>query len=89
MPLARDSALADPSVVRLVEELRRTGDLCPLLEMLNDGEAGTARARTVLRTLGERDLDLLVQIALDKLIDVHVALRLMLQGADDAQDGRS
>jgi hypothetical protein len=52
----------------LVERLRATGHLQPLIDALRDGEAGPERARDALQLLGELDLQLLVQIALDTLL---------------------
>lgn len=56
----------------LVERLRTTGRLQPLIDALRDGEAGPERARDVLQLLGELDLRLLVQVALDTLIRDYV-----------------
>lgn len=56
----------------LVQALRDTGDLRPLIKALRDGDAGPERARDTLQVLGELDLRLLVQVALDTLISDYV-----------------
>jgi hypothetical protein len=56
----------------LVERLRITGHLQPLIDALRDGEAGKEQARDALQLLGELDLQMLVQVALDTLIRDHV-----------------
>jgi hypothetical protein len=56
----------------LVKELRATRNLHPLITMLRRGEGGPERARDALLMLGELDLELLVQVALDTLIDGFV-----------------
>ncbi len=40
----------------LVDALKKTGNLHPLIEVLRDGEAGPERARDALQLLGELDL---------------------------------
>lgn len=57
----------------LVDRLRETGNLHPLLDALRGGQAGPERARDALQLLGELDLQLLVQVALDTLISDHLA----------------
>lgn len=57
----------------LVERLRDTGNLQPLIDALRAGEAGPERARDALQLLGELDLLLLVQVSLDTLIRDYVA----------------
>jgi len=56
----------------LVGALKRTGNLRPLVEVLRDGETGPERARDALQLLGELDLELLIQVALDTLIRDHI-----------------
>jgi hypothetical protein len=64
-PEERETAL-------LVEVLRETGNLRPLVTVLRDDDGGPERARDALLLLGELDLELLVQIALDTLIHDYV-----------------
>jgi hypothetical protein len=56
----------------LVKALRATGNLHPLVAVLREPDGGPERARDALMLLGELDLELLVQVALDTLIDEHV-----------------
>jgi hypothetical protein len=68
--------------IELVNALRDTGNLRPLVAMLRATDDGPERARDALRALGEFDLDHLVQLALDTLIDDYVedpALALQLR----------
>jgi hypothetical protein len=57
---------------RLVNALRATGNLHPLIARLRRGEGGPERGRDALQMLGELDLELLVQITLDALVDAFV-----------------
>lgn len=56
----------------LVRDLVKSGNLHPLIERLRTGDTGPERARDALKTLGDLELDLLVQLALDTLIDLYV-----------------
>ncbi len=56
----------------LITALRATGNLAPLLTVLCGADGGPERARDALLLLGELDVELLVQIALDTLIDDHI-----------------
>jgi hypothetical protein len=56
----------------LVKTLRTTGNLHPLVALLRAPDGGPERARDALLLLGELDLELLVQVALDTLIEEHV-----------------
>jgi hypothetical protein len=56
----------------LVKAVRSTGNLRPLVAVLRQSDGGPERARDALLMLGELDLDLLVQVALDTLIDDHL-----------------
>ena len=69
-----DGALTagERETLELVQDLIDSGNLHPLVARLRGGETGPERARDALRTLGELDLDLLVQVALDTLIDRYV-----------------
>jgi hypothetical protein len=65
--LPRDEA----KTVELVAQLIRTGDTGPLVALLRGADGGPERARDALALLGELDNTLLVQVALDALIDAH------------------
>lgn len=56
----------------LVQDLIASGNLRPLIEQLRAGDTGPERARDALKVLGDLDLDLLVQLALDTLVDQYV-----------------
>jgi hypothetical protein len=56
----------------LVKALRETGNLRPLVAVLRNADGGPESARDALRLLGELDLELLVQVALDTLIHDYV-----------------
>jgi hypothetical protein len=72
MDTAEDRICADETTADLVSALKKTGNLHPLVQVLRDAHVGPERARDALRLLGELDLDLLVQVALDTLIDDYV-----------------
>jgi hypothetical protein len=59
--------------VFLVGLLRATADTRPLVALLRGADGGPERARDALSLLGELDRELLVQVALDALIDGNVA----------------
>lgn len=61
------------ATAELVKTLRATGNLRPLVGVLREEESGPERARDALLLLGELDLELLVQVALDTLIDDYVS----------------
>ena len=56
----------------LVQDLIASGNLHPLIARLRAGNTGPERARDALKTLAQLDIDLLVQVALDTLIDQYV-----------------
>jgi hypothetical protein len=56
----------------LVKALRETGNMRPLVAVLRDADGGPERARDALLLLGELDPELLVQVALDTLIEEYV-----------------
>lgn len=60
-------------VIFLVGLLRATADTKPLVSLLRGGDGGPERARDALSLLGELDRELLVQVALDALIDGNFA----------------
>jgi hypothetical protein len=62
----------EQQTAELVKALRATGNLRPLVAVLRDPDGGPERARDALLLLGELDLELLVQVALDTLIDDYV-----------------
>ncbi len=72
MAFADDLPLEEQATLELVSELVATGNLHPLIARLRDGELGPESARDALRTLGELDLDLLVQITLDGLVTTYL-----------------
>jgi hypothetical protein len=56
----------------LVKALRETGNLRPVVAVLRNPDGGPECARDALLMLGELDLELLVQVALDTLIQDYV-----------------
>ena len=72
MAFADELPLEEQATLKLVRELVATGNLHPLIARLRGGELGPENARDVLRTLGELDLDLLVQITLDALASTYL-----------------
>lgn len=72
MGFAEDFSPEDRKTAELVKALRATGNLRPLVSVLRESDGGPERARDALLMLGELDLDLLVQVALDTLIDDYV-----------------
>jgi hypothetical protein len=65
-------AANEHEITELVKALRATGNLRPLVTVLRELDGGPERARDALLMLGELDLELLVQVALDTLIDDYV-----------------
>jgi hypothetical protein len=63
---------ADREIIDLVEALRDTGNLHPLIARLRDGEVEPETALDTLLVLLEYDPHLLVQITLDSLICEYV-----------------
>ncbi len=72
MAAEREPTAAERETLDLVQDLVESGSLHPLVARLRAGDTGPERARDALRVLGELDLDLLVQVALDTLIDQYV-----------------
>jgi hypothetical protein len=66
-PIQRDEEIAE-----LVGELRSTGNMKPLIALLRGSDGGPEHARDALRLLGELDVDILVQLALDTLIEDYL-----------------
>ena len=62
----------DRETAELVKALRATGSLHPLVAVLRGGDGGPDRARDALLLLVELDPELLVQAALDTMIEEHV-----------------
>jgi hypothetical protein len=84
------------ATAELVKALRATGNLHPLVAVLRDPDGGPERARDALLLLGELDLALLVQVALDTLIDDHAEdstiapqTRREIRGDDAGAEGPS
>jgi hypothetical protein len=59
----------EDDTVFLVGLLRATADTRPLVSLLRGADGGPERARDALSLLGELDRELLVQVALDALIE--------------------
>jgi len=72
MAASEEATPEERETAELVKALRETGNLRPLVAVLRDGDGGGERARDALELLGELDPELLVQIALDTLIDDYV-----------------
>ena len=72
MALADALPPEEQATLELVTQLVATGNLHPLISRLRDGDFGPESARDALRTLGELDLDLLVQITLDGLVTTYL-----------------
>lgn len=74
----------------LVMALRETGNVRPLVAVLRNPDGGPESARNALLLLGELDVELLVQVALDTLIHDYVddpglahQTRRQIRGNDD------
>ncbi len=67
-----DPTAEERQTFELIEALKESGNLRPLVALLRDGDVAPERAREALLLLGELDLDLLVKVALDTLIGDHV-----------------
>ena len=61
------------TTAELVDRLRESGNVLPMLELLHSGEGGPELVRDALSLLGELDPPLLVQVTLDAIISAHVA----------------
>ena len=72
MAIDEDLTLEQRETLQLVQDLIESGNLQPLITRLRAGETGPEHARDALLTLGDLDLELLVQLALDTLIDQYV-----------------
>jgi hypothetical protein len=72
MAAFEDRSVEDLETLELVNALIATGNLHPLIQRLRDGMVGPERARDALLVLGDLDLELLVQLALDSLIHQFV-----------------
>jgi hypothetical protein len=62
----------EEQTLSLVRRLRADGDTAPIIASLRDGDRGPERVRDALTVLAELDLDLIVQVALDSLIEAHL-----------------
>ena len=58
--------------LELVQSLIESGNLHPLIARLRTSDTGPERARDALKLLGDLDRELLVQLALDTLIEQYV-----------------
>ena len=72
MGSTEDFSQEERETAELVKALRSSGNLRPLVSLLRGSDGGPERARDALLMLGELDLDVLVQVALDTLIDDYV-----------------
>jgi hypothetical protein len=72
MASPEDFSPEERETAELVKALRSTGNLGPLVALLRGSDGGPERARDALLMLGELDLELLVQVALDTLISDHI-----------------
>jgi hypothetical protein len=62
----------EEQALALVRQLRADGDTAALITSLRDGHQGHERVRDALTLLAELDADLVVQVALDALIQAHI-----------------
>lgn len=74
-PVATDDKPSDEEreALALAHQLVADGDTGPLITSLREGRDGPERVRSALVFLGELDPDLIVQVALDALIQAHVS----------------
>ena len=69
---ADEMSADEQETLALVDVVLRTGSLRPVITLLHGTTGGEDRARDALTVLGELDLDVLVQLALDTLADGRV-----------------
>jgi hypothetical protein len=62
----------EEQTLSLVRQQRAEVDTAALITSLQDGRQGPERVRDALTLLAELDPDLIVQIALDALIQAHI-----------------
>lgn len=62
----------EEQTLSLVRRLRADADIEPLVASLRDGHQGPERVRDALILLAELDPNLIVQVALDALIQAHL-----------------
>ena len=62
----------EEQTLSLVRQQRAEVDTAALITSLQDGRRGPERVRDALTLLAELDPDLIVQIALDALIQAHI-----------------
>jgi hypothetical protein len=80
VPDPDERSQSEQEIAQIVGDLRATGNMTPLVALLCGSDGGPEHARDALRLLGELDVDLLVQLALDTLIEDHIdAPELALQ----------
>ena len=60
------------ATMALVARLHADGDTASLIALLHDGHEGPERVRDALILLAELDPELMVQVALDALIQAHL-----------------
>jgi hypothetical protein len=67
-----DQPTADERALSLARQLVADADTGPLITALRDGRNGSEFVRNALTLLADFDPDLIVQVALDALIQAHL-----------------
>jgi hypothetical protein len=78
-PEPEQLAAHERMIVGVVAQLHDDGESAPLTALVHGGQEGLTHAREALEVLGELDPQLLVQVALDALICVHLGGRAAAQ----------
>lgn len=60
------------AALTLARQLVADADIGPLIAALRDGDGGPERVRDALTLLAELDPDVIVQVALDALVQAHL-----------------
>jgi hypothetical protein len=69
--MAEELTPEEQETFALAERVRKDGDTAPLVAVLRGADGGPERARDALALLAELDPSLLVQVALDALIEEY------------------
>jgi hypothetical protein len=72
LPDPAERSQNEQEIAQIVGVLRATGNMKPLIALLRGSDGGPEHARDALRLLGELDVDILVQLALDTLIEDYL-----------------
>ncbi|HEX6745095.1 MAG TPA: hypothetical protein VF087_12805 [Solirubrobacteraceae bacterium] len=72
MPDSDEPTDQERATIALLAGLRADGDAAALIALLQDGREGPARVRDALIVLADLDPELIVQLALDALIEAYV-----------------